>query len=104
MKLDKPYSVELYGFSDRLLLLAPIQKGWAVIGACDKYLSPVAVESVDASPERLTVEMVESGPLVIWCAKGAPEVTGIAAKELGNGFWQFDLPVAEGGKAITVVR
>ena len=104
VKLDKPYSVELNGFSDRLFLLAPIRNGWAVIGARDKYLSPVAIKSVDASPEKLAVEMVESGPLVIWCAKGTPEAKGIAAKGLGNDFWQFDLPVAEGGRKITFNR
>ena len=74
-----------------MLLLAPIEKGWAVIGARDKYLSPVAVKSVTATAEDLTVEMVESGPLVIWCAEGTPKAEGVAAKDLGNGFWQFEM-------------
>lgn len=103
-KLDKPYSVKLTGFSDRLLLVAPIQKGWAVIGARNKYLSPVAVKAVEAGSKTLTVEMVESGPMVIWSTRGTPKADGIVAKDLGNGFWQFDLPVAEGSRDIAVSR
>ncbi|MDF7800835.1 Sip1-related alpha-galactosidase [Pontiellaceae bacterium B1224] len=101
-KLDKPYPVELNGFSDRLLLLAPIEKGWAVIGARDKYLSPVAVESVNATFQSLELSMVESGPLVIWSAHGMPKAKGLTARDLGNGFWQFDLPEVDGGRTITI--
>jgi hypothetical protein len=99
--LDTPYPVEITGFSDRLLLLAPIEKGWAVIGARDKYLSPVAVKSVVATDASVEVTMIESGPLVIWCAAGTPKAAGMSAKDLGNGFWQFDLPV---GKKDCVVQ
>ncbi|VGO13132.1 hypothetical protein PDESU_01686 [Pontiella desulfatans] len=91
-KLDKPYRVELTGFSDCLLLLAPVQNGWAVIGAREKYLSPVAVKSVEATDQSLEVCMVESGPLVIWCAQGTPKAKNVPAQDLGNGFWKFDLP------------
>jgi hypothetical protein len=103
-KLDTPYPVELSSFSDRLLLLAPIQNGWAVIGAREKYLSPVAVKTVVADSKTLTVEMVESGPLVIWSDSGKPTVKGASAKDLGNGFWQFDLPVKAGAVTVTVTR
>ena len=104
VKLDKPYPIELEGFSDRLLLLAPIQKGWAVIGARDKYLSPVAVKTVTASVEELTVEMVESGPLVIWCAEGTPKAEGVEAKDLGNGFWQFEMEKGKGDSSLKVSK
>ncbi|MCM2370125.1 Sip1-related alpha-galactosidase [Aporhodopirellula aestuarii] len=102
-KLDTAYPFELTGFSDRLLLLAPIQHGWAVIGARDKYLSPAAVQSVETSPENLTVEMVENGPLVIWSADGMPKADGIKSKDLGNGFWQFERP-DEGVNTLTINR
>ncbi len=101
-KLDAPYPVELTGFSDRLLLLAPIRNGWAVIGARDKYLSPAAVKKVDANFQTLEVIMAESGPLVIWSATGTPQAEGIAANDLGNGFWQFELPKDKTG--ITIRR
>jgi hypothetical protein len=103
-KLDTPYPIELTGFSDRLLLLAPIQNGWAVIGARDKYLSPVAVKTVEASAEQLDITMVESGPLVIWCASGTPQAKGISVKALGNGFWQFDLPVGNRDGSIRITK
>lgn len=103
-KLDGSHAVELRGFSDRLLLLAPVHEGWAVIGAREKYLSPVVVKTVDAKADTLTVEMVESGPLVVWSATGAPAIEGAAASDLGNGFWQFDLPVGAADKVVTLTR
>lgn len=103
-KLDSPHAIELTGFSDRLLLLAPIRRGWAVIGARDKYLSPVAVASIETDPERLTVELVESGPLVIWSAGGSPRIEGILARDLGHGLWQFDLPVETNNRIFTIER
>lgn len=99
-KLDAVHTFELIGFSDRLLLLAPIKKGWAVIGARDKYLSPVAVESVKVSRRNLELTLVESGPLVVWSSEGKPKLEGYAAKGLGSGFWQFDL--AEGQRNVSV--
>ena len=103
-KLDKSYPIELTGFSDRLLLLAPIENDWAVIGARDKYLSPMSVKSVTTSSEKLTAETVEGGPLVIWSGKGTPTTESIVAKDLGNGFWQFDLPVTKDSQSITLTR
>ena len=103
-KLDKPYEVELTGFSDRLLLMAPIKSGWAVIGARQKYLSPATVTSVEATAETLAVEMAEGGPLVIWCGQGTPSAEGIAAEDLGNGFWQLTLPATDGSQKITIGR
>ncbi len=103
-KLETAYSFELKGFSDRLLLLAPIQSGWAVIGARDKYLSPVAVESIEMDQRTLRVSTVERCPLVIWSANGAPKAKGIDAKDLGNGFWQFDMLGGEAGMDIHITR
>lgn len=103
-KLDQPYPIELTGFSDSLLLLAPIQNGWAVVGARDKYLSPVAVKTVEAHAKTLNVTMVESGPLVIWCASGTPQAKGVTAQDLGNGFWQFDLPVGQRDASINFMK
>ncbi|WP_309009081.1 Sip1-related alpha-galactosidase [Pelagicoccus sp. SDUM812005] len=101
-KLDEAYTFELSGFSDRLLLLAPIRKGWAVIGARDKYLSPVAVGELQASRRSLELTLLESGPLVIWSSEGTPRLEGYAARDLGNGFWQFDLPQGEKDFSVTI--
>jgi len=103
-KLDKAYEIELSGFSDRLLLLSPIEKGWAVIGAREKYLSPVAVDSIEPTTDSLTVSMVETGPLVVWSDEGSPAIEGVSRKDLGNGFWQFDLPKGKSNELVTVRR
>lgn len=92
-RLDQPYAFKLEGFSDKLLLLCPVRHGWAVVGRTDKYLSPAAVGEVTTSPARLTVKLIESGPLVIWRGEGEPQAVGVKFLPLGNGFWKTDLPV-----------
>ena len=103
-KLDSAYPIELTGFSDSLLLLAPVKNGWAVIGQRDKYLSPAAVESVEATDSSVTIKTVEGGPLVVWSAEGKPTAEGVEAKDLGNGFWQFDLGEADNGSEVKISR
>ena len=85
------YDVQLTGFKDRLLLICPIQKGWAVVGRNDKYLSPVAIKSIQRDDNSINIKMERSGPLVIWSAKGSPEAKGTEFTNLDNGFWQADI-------------
>ncbi|MDP0491795.1 MAG: Sip1-related alpha-galactosidase [Verrucomicrobiota bacterium JB023] len=103
-RLDDSYSVTLTGFSDSLLLLAPVKKDWAVIGAREKYLSPVAVKQVQATADELFIEMVESGPLIIWTGKGQPTAGEFPVESLGNGFWQIGLPSGQRDFELTVSR
>ena len=100
--LAQPYDFKLAGFSDKLLLLCPVSHGWAVIGRPDKFLSPAAIQSVEASAAELKLTMVESGPLVIWVAKGRPQAEGVTFNSIGNGFWKTELPVGRPKQLIRV--
>jgi hypothetical protein len=80
-------------FDDRLLLLLPIMAGWAVVGRCDKYLSPVAVEVLQATPKRLLLRMVEAGPLRIWRRDGEVSSPQADVQGLGGGLWQVEYAV-----------
>jgi hypothetical protein len=103
-KLKEKYRFGLKGFSDRLLHLCPIRKGWAVIGRTDKYLSPAAVEIVSASQEELKLRLVESGPFAVWTAAGVPSSEGILFKDKGNGLWEADLEPGRRNIVITLSR
>jgi len=95
--LDKPWKIEMKGFSCELVIIAPVVDGWAVIGRSDKYLSTAAVENIAFSQKRLSVTLKEPGPLVVYSAKGAPAAEGAAAIPLGGGFFRFDIPRARKG-------
>ncbi|MHC4762300.1 MAG: Sip1-related alpha-galactosidase [Planctomycetota bacterium] len=103
-KLVDSYRVRLKGFSDCLLLLCPIRRGWAVVGRADKYLSPSAIKTVVYSDNKLKVTLYESGPLVIWCKTGTPKGKKLKFTALGNGLWKADMPVGRRDYAVTVSR
>lgn len=70
--------IELSGFTDRLFHLCPIQKGWAVIGIQEKYLSPATVRVVSLTEKHLELEVSCSGTLKIWSEKaGRQELRSI---------------------------
>jgi len=103
-KLGEKYAFELKGFSDRLLHLCPIRKGWAVIGRGDKYLSPAAIEVLSVSAKKLKLRLIESGPLAIWLANGAPRAKNISFRNSGNGLWKADIQPGRRDMVITIRR
>lgn len=103
-KLGEKYTFELNGFSDRLLHLCPIQKGWAVIGRTDKYLSPAAAGVLLVTSEELRLHLVESGPLAIWLADGVPQATNASFVDQGNGLWKANIKTGSRNLVITIRR
>jgi hypothetical protein len=88
--LTGTYRMTLPHFDDRLFLLLPIEAGWAVVGRNDKYLSPAAVEVLQATPKRLLLRMVESGPLRIWHGDGVVTCAQCEVQPLRGGLWQAE--------------
>jgi hypothetical protein len=103
-RLEKEYVFELSGLADRLVQLAPITKGWAVVGRTDKYLSAAAVEVLAADDRELKIKLIEAGPLAVWSGKGAPKAEGLEFTDAGNGLYKADLPVGERNRIVTLVR
>lgn len=88
-------NVELTGFRDRLFIMAPIVRGWAVIGRGDKFLSPCAIASApEYGADSLRFRMKESGPVIIWRGKGTVRAGETPVKPLGNGFYELQFPVS----------
>ncbi len=91
-RLDDPWRFAMPAFSDRVLLLCPIESGWAVIGRTDKYLSPAGVEVTSRSAKALVLRVPESGPVTVWSARGRLSSKQAQFKDAGNGLWTADVP------------
>lgn len=101
---DRPdLDVDITGFRDRLFIMAPIVRGWAVIGRGDKFLSPCAVEGTPEYAENsLRFRIKEAGPVVIWHGRGAVKAADTPVKNLGNGFYELQIPVSSRPLVVTV--
>jgi len=106
VKLDGngTYRFELAGFADRLVHLCPVRKGWALIGRTDKFLSPAAAEVVEAGENELTVRMVESGPLAIWCGRGSPASETCPFEDQGGGLWEAGMERGRSNAMVKITR
>lgn len=102
--LSEKHTVALDGFTDALLLLIPRTAGWGVIGRVDKYLAPVACETQVCDQDRLTIRLVESGPLAIWNDSGSVHCDNAEFRELHPGLWLADLPMGRRGFTLEIFR
>lgn len=103
-ELGEGFEVAIDGFGDRLIHLVPIRKGWAVVGRADKYLSPASYTIKDIDENSLTIEMDESGPLILWCGHKKPVADNVEFETMGNEFWKATMPTGEKGKIIRIVK
>ena len=84
--------VKLTGFKDRLFIMAPIVRGWAVIGRGDKFLSPCALAAApEYGADSLRFRVKESGPVVVWHGKSPVKAGNVPVKNLGNGTAKLNL-------------
>ena len=81
-ELSEKTSIQLTGFTDKLFHLCPIEKGWAVIGIQEKYLSPATVEIVLLTDNQLTLNVLCPGVLKVWIEKaGKAELRSISINQ-----------------------
>lgn len=92
LPMQSKINFDLSTFSDKLLLLCPKNKGWAIIGRADKYLSPETIKSYTVTNGKCKLTMNESGPLLVYNQSKIPE-TKYPVKNLGNGLYEIDLPI-----------
>lgn len=94
-RLEEALSFRLTGLADKLILLAPIREGWAVIGRPDKYLCAAALAGVKTAAASLEVELVEGGPVVLW-SEQEPRCAEAPVTSLGGGLWRVEAPEGSG--------
>ncbi|TKG91534.1 hypothetical protein EYV94_21140 [Puteibacter caeruleilacunae] len=102
-KLADGYNFSLKGFSDRLLLMAPIENDWAVIGNVDKYLAPATVANIQTSEKQLKVKLREGGKLVIYSAS-TPSCKNYTCKSVGNNFYEINVPATKQNVTLVLRR
>lgn len=95
-------TVDLGHLEDSLVVLCPVEHGWAAIGREDAYLSPAAVTAVERTAEAMTVTLAESGPLLVWSDRGHVRCDDAACTPLGDGLWRVELEVRTGERRATV--
>ena len=89
-KLNKAYAFSLPTFQDKLMIVSPIDNGWAVIGATNKFLAPNAVDQITYSKKKLEVKLKEAEKFVFW-SKKEPVCKTNKLTPLGNNFWELNV-------------
>jgi hypothetical protein len=103
-RLEGEQRFPMRDYSDRYVLLCPIEDGWALIGRPDKYLSPAAVEVTRRGPAELTLRMAEGGPLAVWSAYGAVRSDDASFRDAGGGLWVADVAAGQPEHVVRVYR
>jgi hypothetical protein len=85
---DKGFDVHIKGFGHKLFLLCPIDKGWAVIGRPDKYLSPSTIKVLSMEDDRIEVRFHEPGNIFFYSEREPLKSADLQFKSLGNGFYE----------------
>jgi hypothetical protein len=98
--LDQDYSYSVDRMKGKIFALAPINKGWAVIGRADKYLGGCTYSIDHWSEKQVDLTLDESGPIVIYHSNGRPVASDGQVTNLGNDFYRINLPVGEQRKVI----
>lgn len=80
-------NVQLEGFSNQLFHLIPVQKGIALIGLINKYLSPATVESVEYGEYSVSFSLSENGAFALYVKKGIPESKNVKFVEKEKHLW-----------------
>lgn len=100
---DNSWPFDISSFGDEMFWLARVQHGWAVFGRADKFLGPAAVETLEATPERLVVRLIEQGPFLFWANRGRPRAKDWPeTRSLGRGLWLLESHVATGECEIVI--
>lgn len=84
----------------KLFNLAPVTKGWAIIGRSDKLIGGCTYIITSYSKSVLELILDESGPLIVYNSSKQPIASEGSVKEIGNGFYRIDLQIGEQNKNI----
>lgn len=102
LEVDYLFSVEK--MKGKIFNIAPVKNGWAVIGRSDKYLGGCTYHIEDCSNNTLEFILDESGPVTVFCKDGSPRADAGILLELGNGFYEIDMPIGELNKTVRLEK
>ncbi len=76
-------------FSDWMVFLLPVRKGWALVGRVEKYLSPATCELLSVRENEMLLRLAEPGPLRVWRRDGDVSCAEGDCIDLGDGQWEI---------------
>ncbi|MDX9881188.1 MAG: Sip1-related alpha-galactosidase [Prolixibacteraceae bacterium] len=104
-KLDENgIDFEMKGFGHKLLLMCPVNNGWAVIGRADKYLAPATVNIQESDPDNIIFSIHEAGDFILYSAKGMPESDQVKFRKMENNFYLGQPTEAKGYIELKISR
>ncbi|MGC9341273.1 MAG: Sip1-related alpha-galactosidase [Bacteroidales bacterium] len=83
--------VDITGFGHKLFLLCPINKGWAVVGQPDKFLSPSTVEILNTEEDNISIKVIEPGAVIIYSEKGSPKSEKMNFTRVNENFYKGEI-------------
>lgn len=92
---------------DIFYLLAPIEKGWAVLGNPDKYLSPSCIEEgIVRTDEKIIFTLKDSACVLIYREGGSPVVKGASVRKLpgSSDFYLVEFPEELPARRVTILN
>lgn len=103
-QLNKEYATTVAKFSAKLFFLYPKTKSWAIIGRSDKYLPAAAINVLSVTEHKISFNIEETGPLLVWSEKGKPNMQGVQFKDLGKGLYSAELAIEQKPTLLTIYR
>ncbi len=86
----------------KIFNLAPINKGWGIIGRDDKYIGGCTYMIDRCTKNEIKLTLDESGPLVVYRSGKKPKASEGSVTVIGGDFYRIDLPVGAMNKKITL--
>lgn len=102
LEVDYFFSVER--MKGKIFNIAPVNRGWAVIGRSDKYLGGSTYNIENCSDNSLDLVLDESGPIIIFSRDGKPKTNAGKLIALGDGFYEINMPVGELNKTVRLQK
>lgn len=101
-RLNDDYAYSIDQMKGKIFNLSPINKGWAIIGRSDKYISGCTYSIDKCSKKEIEVTLDESGPLVIYHGGQKIKTSEGSVVVIGEGFYRIDLPIGQMNKKIAI--
>ncbi|GLR20201.1 Sip1-related alpha-galactosidase [Portibacter lacus] len=85
------FHVNIKGFGHKLFLLCPIDKGWAVVGRPDKFLSPSTIQILEITEKSISIKMIEQGAIILYSERGGLKSDSMEFISLGDDFYRGEI-------------
>lgn len=90
-KLEGAHAFALPVGGDELFILSPVQHGWALIGATEKFLAPSFVSEFTVADDACRITVPEPGRVCVWSRRRVVS-RELAVRAKGSDIWEITFP------------